>query len=81
MIMKRLMLGILLLSSFFSFELDAQINVFLDCTDGELLNVNLPLLGILYPAPLQVVRRRIGILRFELGMMNAFHVILFNGVR
>ena len=38
--MKRLMLGILLLSSFLSFELDAQINVFLDCTDGELLNVD-----------------------------------------
>ena len=47
---------------------------------SPVLNVNLALLRMRYPAALQVVRRRIGILRFELGMMNALQIDVVHDV-
>ena len=44
------------------------------------MNVNLPLLGMRYPAPLQVVHRCIGVLRFDLGMMDALQINVVHDV-
>ena len=44
------------------------------------MNVNLALLRMRYPAALKVVRRCIGILRFELGMMNALQIDVVHDV-